>query len=134
MLLYLAIATVAVLFVAGVIAVTVLLLAAGTLYGENKAKGRSIVDARRREHRSSRELRLWQEKVLERTGAGTLTRRVYKENPDKPARRFVAPSQAVNELKQEHSGLKQVPPARKETVPTSIKEEFLEEAGASLAA
>lgn len=127
MLFYLAIGTVAILAILGIAAIGVLLLAAGQMYGENRAKGRWIIEARRREHRLTRTAELWQSKTLERSGLGPLHPRSVPTTSDtqKPGRRFVSASEAVNEMKKEAStGI----PLRHEKVPPATAQEFLKDA------
>jgi hypothetical protein len=135
MLLYLVIGTVVILGLAGVFGAGVLLAAVGTLYGENKAKNKWIVELRRREHRSKRETELWQSKAIERAGLGPL-RREHKTatDPKPPARRFVAPSQAINELKKDESLGIPTPKQTTGKVPPAIGQEFLEDAGRAVSA
>jgi hypothetical protein len=102
---------------------------AGNLHGQHKLLNKMIVDSRRRERRNRRDIETWQSKFLEKSGVGTLRRRVYQDTEAKlPVRRFVSPSEAINELKKEQStGIKQVP-RPKETVPVTIAGEFLQDA------
>lgn len=135
-MLYLLIALSLILIATSIVAVGALLFV-GYLFGQVRVLTKMVVEGKRREARLSRDLDLWQTKLLEKSGMGQLRRRVFTpdESQKTPARKFVAPSQAIAELKRGNdTGLKQVPAANRETVPVAIKQEFLTEAGKDMAA
>lgn len=135
-MLYLLIALSLIYFATSIVAVGALLFV-GYLFGQVRVLTKMVVEGKRREARLSRELDLWQTKLLEKSGIGQLRRRVFTpdDSQKNPARKFVSPSQAIAEMKRENdTGIKQVPAANRETVPAAIKQEFLTEAGKDLAA
>lgn len=92
------------------------------LYGVIQTQGLLVAEGKRRERRHQRTAEMWQSKLLERSGLGGLHRRpAPKGDITQPTRVVVSPSQAINDLKQQHN---KVPPA--------IKHSFLEDAGSSL--
>jgi len=78
------------------------------LYGITQTQGYLIVEGKRRERRLSREKETWQNLTLQRSGLGTLKRRPERQDPRPPTRTFVAPSQAINEMRGQDN---KVPPA-----------------------
>lgn len=135
-MLYLLIALSLIYFATSAVAVGALLFV-GYLFGQVRVLKKMVVEGKRRETRLSRDLDLWQAKLLEKSGIGQLRRRVFApdDGTKNPARKFVSPSQAIAEMKRENdTGIKQVPAANRETVPVAIKQEFLTEAGKDLAA
>jgi hypothetical protein len=109
------------LLVVAVLVAGAALLAAGTFYGRLSVQGPVVEAAQARELESTRQLRLWQEKLLRQTGVGPL--QTPAPTPQPPARRFVPPSVAIAEMqKQDATGLKP-------HVPGSIAQEFIQDVG-----
>jgi hypothetical protein len=129
-LFYIALGTVALVGAIAIVVLAIVLVAAGVMWGENKTKAKWIVELRRREHRAIRATELWQSKAIERAGLGPLRREPKKQSdPQPPARRFVAPSQAINELRKDEALGIPAPKQSTGRVPPAIGDEFLEDAG-----
>jgi hypothetical protein len=107
-------------------------LVAGIYYGESRARARWIVAARRAEVRIQRELSLWQNKTLERSGAGPLIRQPNPEQPQ-PKRRIVSPSTVISDMRekeQQYGDPNFKPPVGTIPIPVpdAIKSDFLKDA------
>jgi hypothetical protein len=132
-LFYIALGTVALVGAVLVVVMVVVLVSAGVMYGENKTKAKWIVELRRREHGAIRATELWQSKAIERAGLGPLRRETKtRTEPQPPPRRFVAPSQAINELKKDDA--LGIPKSTTKQVPEAIGQEFLKETAAAIGA
>lgn len=97
--------------------------AAVYFYATQQMTNKAIKEIKRDKRRSLRGLELWQTKALELGRLGSLRKRDLPEPNEtpKPIRTFVAPSQAINDLKKQiSSGISKVPPA--------ISTPFLEDA------
>ncbi len=131
-MLYLAIGLAVLLVAASLVAIAAV-FAAGWLHGQQRMQNKQAVESKRRERRLQRTVELWQGKALERSGIGPLKRQPLPTNHDpRPARRFVTASEAVSEMvKEDRFGTP--PKSSTRQVPPAISDEFLKDAGESLA-
>ena len=83
------------------------IVAVGYLYGQNEALIARLTEGRRRERRLTRLNAVYQDKMTQKAGMGTITKRITSEKTETFARRIVGASEAINRAKQ-------VPPAVKE--------------------
>jgi hypothetical protein len=104
-------------------------------YGERKGMTRLLLDERKRERRGAREVRRWQEKVLERAGVGPLEPRLQPEPsiPRPRGRRIVPASAAINEQIKHDLGLVDGrPPDPPPPPPPGVGSAFLQDVGADV--
>lgn len=105
-----------------VLALIAAVLCAGFAEGRYRGTAKLAVEARRREHRAIRDMKVWQAKLLERAGLGLLQPVVTQPIEYAPAKRFVSASQAIAEMHKEAM----VPQGRAPMpVPPAIRQSFL---------